>query len=348
MILDELVRENVKNMKAYSSARDEFSGMEGVFLDANENPNESGINRYPDPYQQELKNIISKIKGVNTKNVLIGNGSDEVLDLLFRAFCEPKVDNIITCTPSYGMYNVLSELNNVENRKIVLKEDFEIDSDEIIGNVDDNTKLIILCSPNNPTGKLIPLKQIELILEKVSCLVVVDEAYIDFSADEGALSLLQKYDNLIISQTLSKYYGMAGLRLGLCFASEEILSVLNRIKPPYNVNTLSQEKAIEVLKQFDSNYKKEVIDERDKMFDELNKLSFVEKVFPSDANFLLAKTKDANLLYDELLKQKIIIRNRTKEMLCENCVRISIGTKEENVKLIKALKDIEDEKSIVY
>lgn len=334
-------------MKSYSSARDEFSGMQGVFLDANENPYDfflplgeekrEGINRYPDPYQSELKKVLAELKGVSTKNMLLGNGSDEVLDLLFRAFCEPKQDNVVVTAPSYGMYKVLANLNNVELKEVLLEEDFSLNADKILEVVDDNTKMILLCSPNNPTGNSIAFEVIERLLNNANCLVVVDEAYIDFSTKSSCIEKLSKYNQLVVSQTLSKFYGMAGIRLGMCFASEEIIAILNRIKPPYNVNSLTQNKAIELLKLNKENYKQEVMEQRELLSAALKKLPFVVKVYPSEANFILIKTTDANGIYNKLLEQKIVIRNRTKEQLCENCLRITVGTPEENQLLINAL-----------
>lgn len=337
MNIDKLVRKNIAAMKSYSSARDEFSGMQGVFLDANENPYNNGVNRYPDPYQSELKSVLAELKGVSTKNMLLGNGSDEVLDLLFRAFCEPKQDNVVVISPSYGMYKVLANLNNVELKDVLLEEDFSLNADKILEVVDENTKMILLCSPNNPTGNSIAFEVIERLLNNTNCLVVVDEAYIDFSTKNSCIEILSKYNQLVVSQTLSKFYGMAGIRLGMCFASEEIIAILNRIKPPYNVNSLTQNKAIEILKNKNDGYKNEVIEQRELLSAELKKLPFVVKVYPSEANFILIRTTDANGIYNKLLEQKIVIRNRTKEQLCENCLRITVGTPEENQLLINAL-----------
>lgn len=340
MNINKLVRKNIAAMKPYSSARDEFSGMQGVFLDANENPYNNGVNRYPDPYQSELKKELAKIKGVSTKNMLLGNGSDEVLDLLFRAFCEPKQDNVVVTSPSYGMYKVLANLNNVELKEVLLEEDFSLNSNKILEAVNENTKMILLCSPNNPTGNVIDFEVIEKLLINTNCLVVIDEAYIDFSTKNSSIEKLSKYKQLIVSQTLSKFYGMAGIRLGMCFASEEIITILNRIKPPYNVNVLTQNKALELLKNYDNSYKNEVIEQRKLLSDSLAEFPFVVKVYPSDANFILIKTTDANTIYNELIKKQIVVRNRTKEALCENCLRITVGTPEENRLLITALKEI--------
>lgn len=341
MDINKLVRHNVLKMKPYSSARNEFSGIEGVFLDANENPYNNGVNRYPDPFQTQLKQLISEQKLIATKNILLGNGSDEVLDLIFRAFCEPKLDNIVVTAPSYGMYKVLANLNEVSINEVLYEENFTLDANKIIAATNEHTKLIILCSPNNPTGNCIDQLVVEAILKQTNCLVLVDEAYIDFSDRYSFINSLGKYNQLIVIQTLSKYFGMAGIRLGMCFANEEIITILNKIKPPYNINTLTQQKAIELLKTVDDNYKKEVIKEREKLTKTLSEQSFVVKVYPSEANFILVKTTDADYIYTKLLENKIIIRNRTNELLCENCVRITVGTPQENVLLIEALKEID-------
>ncbi|MGE0560636.1 MAG: histidinol-phosphate transaminase [Flavobacteriales bacterium] len=340
MNINQLIRENIAAMKPYSSARDEFSGLDGLFLDANENPYNNGVNRYPDPYQSTLKKKISAMKSIATSNILLGNGSDEVLDLLFRAFCEPKQDNVIVASPSYGMYKVLASLNNVGLKEVLLEEDFSLNPDKIIAAVDESTKMVLLCSPNNPTGNSIAIEVVEKLLNNTNCLVVVDEAYSDFSEKNSFINYLSKYNQLIVSQTLSKYFGMAGIRLGMCFASQEIITILNRIKPPYNVNVLTQNKALELLENINNSYKNEVIEKRKLLSEELSKLDFVIKVYPSDANFILVKTTDANYIYNELIKKQIVVRNRTKEPLCENCIRITIGTPKENQILLNALKEI--------
>lgn len=340
--LNRLVRENVRNMVPYSSARDEYvsDGSEKVFLDANENPFGNGINRYPDPQQRTLKAEIARRKGVNEKQILLGNGSDEVLDLFFRAFCEPGRDNVVTVPPTYGMYGVLASLNNVENRKVLLKPDFTLDLQGILAAIDENTRLLFLCSPNNPSGNSMPAEQIREILGSFGGIVVLDEAYIDFSEQESWIHSLAKYPNLAVTQTFSKAYGMAGIRLGSCFASKEIISVLNKIKPPYNVNELTQRKALERLMDFDA-VREEVMllrAERRKLENELAGLTFVECVYPSDANFILAVVDDADRRYAELLEMGFIVRNRSKQPLCDNCLRFTVGTPEENRQLIEALK----------
>jgi len=343
--INNLVRSNVAGLKPYSSARDEYqsTGSEMVFLDANENPFQTDVNRYPDPQQRSLKTELAKIKNVSTEHILLGNGSDEVLDLLFRAFCEPGKDNVITLPPTYGMYKVLANINNIENREVLLNSDFEPNVEEILDSVDQNTKLIFLCSPNNPTGNSFLEKKIIHILENFNGLVVIDEAYIDFSNKESWLNKLKEYPNLVITQTLSKAFGMAGIRLGICYASVEIIQILNKIKPPYNVNELTQ------LRALDRVHNKDVVDseiadllkQRAILSEALVEVNFIENIYPSDANFILVKVDDANKRYGQLLEKGIVIRNRTTQPLCENTLRFSVGTGEENKKLIEALKNIE-------
>ncbi|WP_378174569.1 histidinol-phosphate transaminase [Aquimarina sp. SS2-1] len=342
--IDRITRENVKGLKPYSSARDEYvsDGSEMIFLDANENPYENGVNRYPDPQQRSLKSVLASQKGVSSQNILLGNGSDEVLDLLFRAFCEPKVDNIITLPPTYGMYKVLANINNIEEKEVLLTQNFEPNVSEILEAVDANTKIIFLCSPNNPTGNSFAEDSIVNILDNFQGLVVIDEAYIDFSSKESWINKIETYPNLIITQTLSKAYGMAGIRLGLCYASEDIIAILNKIKPPYNVNELTQQRALERVKNVDQ-VKEEVaniLKERKKLTTVLSEIDFIEKIYPTDANFILVKVDNANLRYDQLLKKGIVIRNRTTQPLCENTLRLTVGTEIENNELIKALKEL--------
>ncbi|HSD07384.1 histidinol-phosphate transaminase [Flavobacterium sp.] len=342
--INTIVRENVKKLKPYSSARDEFEDFDTadmIFLDANENPYQNGVNRYPDPQQGNVKVVLGKLKNINPKQILLGNGSDEVLDLLFRAFCEPKVDNIISLPPTYGMYGVLANINAVENREVLLSTDFQPQLDKIFEAVDANTKIIFLCSPNNPTGNSFSEESVKTLLEKFNGFVVIDEAYIDFSDKEGWLQKLDQYPNLIITQTLSKAYGLAGIRLGVCYASEEVITVLNKIKPPYNVNELTQLRALDRLKD-EAKIKSEIasiIKEREELLKVLLKVSFVEKIYPTEANFILIKVDDANKRYDELIAKGIVIRNRTTQPLCENTLRLTIGTEEENKKLIEALRN---------
>lgn len=340
--LNKLVRENVKIMKQYSSARDEFKDFdtaEMVFLDANENPFENGVNRYPDPQQKSVKVVLAKQRNLKTDQVLLGNGSDEVLDLLFRAFCEPKVDNVITLPPTYGMYGVLANINAVDNREVLLSNDFQPEIDEILDAVDTKTKMIFLCSPNNPTGNSFSDESIVTLLQNFNGLVVIDEAYIDFSKKQSWLTELDEYPNLIITQTLSKAYGLAGIRLGICYASSAIISVLNKIKPPYNVNELTQIRALERLADQEkiNSEISSIIANRDDLLKVLNDVKFVSKIYPTEANFVLVKVDDANLRYDQLIAKGIVIRNRTTQPLCENSLRLTIGTSEENKKLMDAL-----------
>lgn len=341
--LDSLIRDNVKVLKPYSSARDEFEDFETaemVFLDANENPFNNGVNRYPDPQQTSVKSILSKQNKINPSQMLLGNGSDEVLDLLFRAFCEPKVDNVITLPPTYGMYGVLANINAVENREVLLSTNFQPQIEKIFNAIDDNTKMIFLCSPNNPTGNSFSEESITTLLEHFTGLIVIDEAYIDFSEKDSWLRKLDQYPNLIITQTLSKAYGLAGIRLGICYASAKVISVLNKIKPPYNVNELTQKRALErldnttIIKYEISS----IIKQRQTLLKILLQLNFVEKIYPTEANFILIKVDDANKRYNELIAKGIVIRNRTTQPLCENCLRLTIGTEDENKKLIEALK----------
>ena len=343
-ILD-LVRGNIKSLKPYSSARDEYKDIainDMIFLDANENPFENGVNRYPDPQQLTVKKVLATIKNVNKKNILLGNGSDEILDLLFRAFCEPNKDNIITLPPTYGMYSVLASLNAIEDRKVLLSTDFQPQIQQILATVDDNSKILFVCSPNNPSGNSFSEEVIETLLKKFQGLVVIDEAYIDFSKQESWLKKLNEYPNLVITQTLSKAYGMAGIRLGICYASEEIIQILNNIKPPYNINELTQQKALERLqdKEGVAQEIKTILFERNQLAIALRSISFIEKIYESDANFILIKVDDANKRYNELIEKGIVIRNRTSQPLCENTLRLTVGTKEENEKLIKVLKEI--------
>lgn len=340
--INTIVRENVKKLKPYSSARDEFEDFDTadmIFLDANENPYQNGVNRYPDPQQGNVKVVLGKMKNVNPKQILLGNGSDEVLDLLFRAFCEPKIDNIISLPPTYGMYSVLANINAVENREVLLSNDFQPQIEKIFEAVDANTKIIFLCSPNNPTGNSFSEESVRTLLEKFNGFVVIDEAYIDFSDKEGWLQKLDQHPNLIITQTLSKAYGLAGIRLGVCYASAEVITVLNKIKPPYNVNELTQLRALERLSDETkiANEITSIIAQRTELLSVLDKVSFVEKIYPTEANFILIKVDDANKRYDELIAKGIVIRNRTTQPLCENTLRLTIGTEEENKKLIEAL-----------
>ncbi|SDQ76827.1 histidinol-phosphate aminotransferase [Flagellimonas zhangzhouensis] len=340
--LNNIVRVSVLKLQPYSSARDEYvsDGSEMIFLDANENPFDNGVNRYPDPYQRSLKSLLAEQKGVSENQILLGNGSDEVLDLIYRAFCEPNQDNIITLPPTYGMYKVLSGINAVENREVLLTIDFEPYVEEILKVADANSKLLFICSPNNPTGNAFKKEKIEQLLNSFNGLVVIDEAYIDFSKDESWLSQLKNYQNLIVTQTLSKAYGLAGIRLGICYASEEIIGVLNKIKPPYNVNQLTQKRALErVMNQDLVNQEvQQILNERDELIKALNGLEFIEEIYPTDANFVLAKVDDANKRYQQLLDKQVVVRNRSTQPLCGNTLRFTVGTPDENKKLIAILK----------
>ncbi|MGY5847226.1 histidinol-phosphate transaminase [Salegentibacter sp. HM20] len=342
--LNKLVRPNVAGLKPYSSARDEYKsvGEEMVFLDANENPFPSDVNRYPDPQQRNLKAELSKRKGIATGNILLGNGSDEVLDLLFRAFCEPAKDNVITLPPTYGMYSVLAGINNIENREVLLSEQFQPRVDQILGRVDKNTKFVFLCSPNNPTGNSFSEENVVEILENFDGLVAIDEAYIDFSEKQSWLKKLTKYSNLVITQTLSKAYGLAGIRLGILYASEEIIAILNKIKPPYNVNELTQNRALNEL--INQNKVKiqiaDILNERAKLSKALGEVKIVKEIYESDANFILVKVDNADKRYAQLIEKGIVIRNRSTQPLCENTLRLTVGTESENEKLLNALRSI--------
>lgn len=340
--INALVRRNVLNMKPYSSARDEFHGEAEVFLDANENPYPTPYNRYPDPLQWSVKEKLAGIKGVDPKQIFLGNGSDEPIDLIIRAFCEPNQDSIMITEPTYGMYKVCAEVNAVNVQQVLLTPEFDIDLDAIPNTFDATTKVIFLCSPNNPTGNILNREKIVEVLKRFYGLVVIDEAYIDFTDSKSFLSELKKYPNLVVLQTFSKAWGLAGLRLGMCFASQEIISILNKIKYPYNVNIRTQELAMEAL---DNVYRKdiwveEILQQREWLKSELQKLPLVEKIFPSDANFLLVRVRDAQSTYQYLMNKRIIVRDRSRVNLCYNCLRITVGTPEENKRIIEALKQL--------
>jgi histidinol-phosphate aminotransferase len=339
--IQKLVRSHVANLQPYSSARDEFDPVERevVYLDANENPFENGVNRYPDPQQRKLKEVIARRRGVAANQLLLGNGSDEVLDLIFRAFCIPNQDKIIVMPPTYGMYNVLANINCIFLDEVPLNKNFQLVTKDILSQISSQTKAIFLCSPNNPSGNSFRREDILTLLQSFTGLVVIDEAYIDFSTQKSLVLELSSYPNLIITQTLSKANGLAGIRLGICIASEEIIDILNKIKPPYNINSLTQERAISALADWDTTQGQitQLIAERKGLFAQLEKISFVEKVYPSDANFLLARVDDANKRYTQLIENDIIVRNRSKQMGCENCLRFSVGTPQENQILIETL-----------
>ena len=339
--LKKIVRQNILELEQYSSARDEFSGKEGVFLDANENPF-GRLNRYPDPYQVELKSKLEKLKGIKSSSIFIGNGSDEIIDIAFRIFCNPGKDKALTFTPTYGMYTVSAAINQVELMQVPLNNEFQIDLKQVEAFLEDeNLKLIFICSPNNPTGNIINKNDIISILKKFKGIVIIDEAYIDFSESESLISLLNEYQNLIISQTFSKAWGLAAARVGVAYSSETITSLFNKVKPPYNVSKMNQLSIIEAIENKDS-FDKNVntlLKEREDLKNEIEKLAFVRKVYPSDTNFLLIEVKDANSIYNQLIDQKIIIRNRDKQI--KNTVRITVGSNNENKILINALKNIQ-------
>lgn len=343
--LETLVRENIKQMAPYSSARHEFTGAASVFLDANENaygsPLPQAYNRYPDPLQHTLKEKISAIKGVPPQNIFLGNGSDEAIDLLFRIFCTPGKDNVLLLPPTYGMYEVCANMNDVETKKVPLLANYQLDLDAIEEAIDANTKLIFICSPNNPTGNSINREDIEIILNNFSGLVVIDEAYINYSKQKTFIAELTEYPNLIILQTLSKAWGLAGLRLGIAFAGLPVIEYMNKVKYPYNISIPTQQLALEALNNISlvNNWTKETVDQRNQLSEQLLSFSFTEVVYPSDANFVLVKMKDARKIYDYLCSKGIIVRDRSKVILCDDCLRMTIGTPNENKQLLEALKN---------
>ena len=342
MKLEKLVRKNIQSLKPYSSARDEFVGDADIFLDANENPFPSPYNRYPDPLQRELKRELSKIKNVDSSCLFLGNGSDEPIDLLIRAYCEPNTDAILITPPTYGMYKVCADINAVTVQEALLTAEFELDVEKVLTTIDDSTKIIFLCSPNNPSGNLLRADDIKKIINTFDGLVVLDEAYIDFSSSSGFISFLKDYPNLVILQTLSKAWGLAGLRLGMCFAAPEIITVLNKIKYPYNINTSTQSLVLEKVKDREEviSNTEVIVKERERLEHELSKISWIIKIHPSDANFLLVQVLDARYVYTAMLKRGIILRDRSNIPLCENCIRITIGSPAENKTLIENLKTI--------
>jgi histidinol-phosphate aminotransferase len=343
--LQQLLRENIKRLVPYSSARDEFKGQAKVFLDANENslgsPLRKWYNRYPDPLQKKVKEKISAIKNVPVENIFLGNGSDECIDILIRAVGEPGKDNILICPPTYGMYEVSANINDVAVKKASLTPAFQLDLPAIEEAIDANTKLIFLCSPNNPTGNSLIREDIEIILNNYFGLVVIDEAYINFSRQRSFLQELKDYPNLVVMQTLSKAWGLAALRIGMAFASSAMINVMNKIKPPYNINQASQELALQALDEVGqvNDMIVEIVEQREKLTEQLSKIPGVEKTYPSDANFLLVKMVNARKVYEELLQKQIVVRDRTKVELCDDCLRITVGTPSENEKLINALSD---------
>ncbi|MCQ2202164.1 MAG: histidinol-phosphate transaminase [Bacteroidales bacterium] len=340
MNLEKYIRQNILALAPYSCARDEFKGNARVFVDANENPFQNGYNRYPDPLQWALKEKIAKIKGVRPTQIMLGNGSDEPIDLVYRIFTEPQKDNAVAIAPSYGMYGVCADINNVEYKKVVLDEGFKLNADKVLAAVDANTHVIWLCSPNNPSGNLLNRAEIEKILNKFEGIVVIDEAYADFSSEESWLNSLDKYKNLIVLQTFSKAWGLAGVRCGMAFASEEIISYFNKVKYPYNINLLTQEFVFKKLDEIAEKEKqvKIILEQRARLAEALLKKSKVKKVYPSDANFLLVEVDDANAMYKELADKEIVTRNRTSVTLCHNCLRITVGTPEENDILLSEIQ----------
>ena len=339
--LQELTRPNIWSLAPYSSARNEYAGREAhVFLDANENPYNAPYNRYPDPLQLELKAAISKVKGVPVGNIFLGNGSDEPIDLVYRCFCQPGIDNVVAIEPTYGMYKVCADINDTEYRPVLLDEHYQIAADKLLAATDQHTKLIWICSPNNPTGNNLQCEEIVKVIESFEGIVIVDEAYSDFSSQKPLRSELSKYPNLIVLNTMSKAWGCAAIRLGMAFASEDIIAIFNKVKYPYNVNQLTQEQALQALKDpFEvDKWVKLLLEERSRMIDAFKLLPICEKVFPTDANFFLAQMTDAVKIYNYLVDKGIIVRNRHRVQLCQNCLRVTIGTKTENGELIAALR----------
>ena len=341
MNIKELVRPNILKMKPYSSARDEFKGTANVFLDANENPYDNGLNRYPDPLAMAVKRELAKIKGIHPENIFLGNGSDEVIDVLIRIFCEPRVDNIVTLPPTYGMYEVSAETSDVEVLKINLTADFQLEIDKILRGVNLYSKILFICSPNNPTGNSIETKQILTILNHFKGIVVIDEAYIDFSKQPSFIEQLGNYPNLVIMQTFSKAWGLAAIRCGMAFASTEIIDLMNKVKPPYNVNELTQQAALKALKNKAKKEKavKEILSEREKLVVRLREFTFVQHIYPSDANFVLVKVAQPNEMYRWLSTNGVVVRNRTNVVLCEGCLRLTVGTPAENETLLKVMQE---------
>lgn len=333
-----LVRSNIRRLTPYSTARDEYKGKLGVFLDANENPFSNGYNRYPDPRQLSLKSLLAEIKGIASDKIFIGNGSDEAIDLCIRIFCEPRIDNIVTIRPTYGMYSVLAAINDVEVREVPLGRDFSLSADAMMAACDNNTKLMFICSPNNPTGNSTPVEQLRWLLEYFNGVVVVDEAYVDFSSQPSMLTLLDEYSNLIVLHTMSKAYGLAALRLGLAFAHPSIIELFSNVKYPYNINLAGMERAAELLERNVADEIALIKEERSRVKQQLSQMECVEKVYPSDANFLLVKVADAKAMYDALIQEQIIVRDRSHVPGCEGCLRITIGTPQENDRLLEIMK----------
>jgi histidinol-phosphate aminotransferase len=346
MEITELVRPSILKLKPYSSARDEFKGEARIYLDANENtygsPCEKQYNRYPDPLQQNVKDAITRIKGIPSQHIFLGNGSDEAIDVLIRIFCEPGVDSILICPPTYGMYKVAADINNANVIEVNLTNEFQLNVPEIMNAITDHTKLLFICSPNNPTGNIIHFDDVEFILNNFKGIVVIDEAYINYSRQHSYIQLLTEYENLVVLQTFSKAWGLAGIRLGMAFSTTVIVDLMNNVKPPYNIGSPAQEIALEAMKNMDDVNQdiRYTVSERDKLAKLLLEKKLAVHVYPSDANFLLVKFKDANSLYNSLLERGIVVRNRSNIALCENCLRITVGTPDENHELVEALKEL--------
>jgi len=339
--LQDLVRPNIWALKPYSCARDEFKGFKAdVFLDANENPFPNGVNRYPDPLQEKLKACIAPLKGVPVQNMFLGNGSDEAIDLPFRIFCRPGIDNVVAIAPTYGMYEVCADVNDVEYRKVLLDEHYDFSPQALLDACDDNTKIIFICSPNNPTGNAFRREKIEEVLAKFQGIVIVDEAYSEFSSQRPLRLDLAKYPNMIVLNTFSKAMGCAGIRLGMAFASVEIIGLMNKVKYPYNVNVLTQQRAMEALRNqaLLQQHISQILAERQTLMQAFALLPICKKVYPTDANFFLAKVTDANRIYRYLVEHAVVVRNRNRVALCGDCLRITIGLKEENTRLLAALR----------
>jgi histidinol-phosphate aminotransferase len=337
-----LFRENIRRMAPYSTARDEYEGDLGIYLDANENPYENGYNRYPDPHQRLLKRRLAEIKGVEASRLFVGNGSDEAIDLIYRVFCEPRVHNVVSIAPSYGMYEVAAATNDVEFRKVQLGSEFELNAAGILVAADENTRAVFLCSPNNPSGNLLDVGEVQKILDAFPGITVIDEAYVDFTGTPGVVPLLERYPRLVVLQTLSKAWGMAGLRLGLALADPQIVATMSRVKYPYNINGITQQIVLDNLKDTGAIAREvaEIRAERERLLGELAALPMIEKVFPSDANFVLVRVGDPRGIYQRLIEKGVIVRDRSRIPGCEGCLRITVGTPVENRKLIEILNQL--------
>lgn len=339
--IEALVRPNIRSLEPYSTARDEYQGSLGTFLDANESPYPTGYNRYPDPHQKSLKAKISGIKGVKPEIIFMGNGSDEAIDVLMRVFCRPGIDNLVAISPSYGMYSVAADINDIEVRKVMLGPGYSLNSEAMLSACDDNTKLMFVCSPNNPSGNAFPIEQLTSLAESFGGILVVDEAYADFSSQPSLLGQLEKYPNLVVLQTLSKARGMAALRLGLAFADEYVIKLMSMVKYPYNINAAAQSLAMKMLDVDISDKVEEIKSEREMISKRLSEMRVVKRVYPSDANFVLIEVENPDSLYDHFISKGIIVRNRNRVKGCEGCLRITVGTPEENIKMLKAVESYE-------